>query len=150
MKKFKLNFNSTKDRAGSYVAMQTVADDVALFNKEVNRLLKLDLALPCPTGGKDFDGIANSSEIWFGDDSKPFNTIDINCKVKRVITFAPCSKRLDLLFKLTSLSLCEQFVYSSVITEDKDDWNEAVAMYETLVGSISDNAAKSLGLKKRD
>lgn len=143
----KLSFKSTKDRLNAYKAMRCVADDVLLFHKELNKLNRTDINLPCPDGNEKESGIVNDTILWFGDNSKRCSTMDVNVAKGKERVLTPKSKHLKLLFQLTCLSLCEQFVYTKFHTNE--NFGVAIAMYEDYVGSISHNACKSLGIPEK-
>lgn len=145
-----LKFNSTKERAGAYQSMQHVADDIHMLNKVLNQMFDTDLELPCPSGGKEFTGIANASEIWFGT-TKPFGVIDLHVKQKKSIKIKldGLDEHLTLLIQMAILSLCEQFIYTTFVFDQYDSWTRAINIYEDQLGPISKNAAKALGLKER-
>lgn len=142
-----LNFTNTKSRAKSHVVFATVAEDVHMFNKILNQKRGVDLPLPCPEKTKEqLEGIANSSELWFGEQHK-LGSVNVNVMKKSSQKFFAKDEHLRLLFQLTVLSLCEQFVYCKFATNE--DFSKAVYFYEECLGSISDNSCRALGLKER-
>ncbi len=143
-----LKFSNTKGRALSHKVMQSVAEDVQLFNKITNAKFGLDLPLPCPVGVTDDPvGIANSSELWFGEKRKGFDFVNINVMKDTNLTLYSNVPKTKLLYQLTTLSLCEQFIYTKFSTTE--DFSEAIKIYEDNLGSISKNACESLDLSVR-
>lgn len=144
----RLKFSNTrKNRSASYQAMQLVADDVMHFNRKINRITDSDNNLPCPSPLQDDtspSGIANCSELWFGT-GKQNQTLDLQVNQNKDVLLVTDDKNLNLLFKVTCLSLCEQFIYTKI--ESDENWDEAIALYEDSVGAIPANAAKCLGRK---
>jgi len=128
--------------------MQSVAEDVHMFVKTLNRIKGVDNTLPCPKSwDTEVEGIANSSELWFGVKVGGFDVMDINVMEKKDLTLYSPDPILALLYRLTCLSLAEQFPYVKFSTTE--DFSEAVNIYEDLLGSISKNACESLYLKER-
>lgn len=143
----KINFVNTKQKAGSHLAMQTVADDVEFFNRHLNSIYGADEGLPCPTSTEtDYWGFANCSEIWFGENNKiGLFHVEVMTNNESRVFFA--NDRLKMLAQLVILSLSEQFIYVKFTTDE--DFSAAVEMYEEHLGSISANACNSLGLNPR-
>lgn len=143
----KLHFNNTMARYGAHQKFQLVAEDVTMFNRMLNQKSGKDDLLPCPSSDVEGAcGIANSSELWFGKDING-SVMDINVRQKKTLKLYAQDTKLRLLFQLTCLALCEQFVYTKFETDE--NFNAAVHLYEDTVGSISKNACISLGLKER-
>ena len=143
----KLHFSNPKGRVFSHITFQTVAEDVVTFNKVINQKMGVDFPLPCPNPRFPEDvGLANSSELWFGENDE-MGKIDINVMRNADVTIIVKNERLRLLMQLTVLSLCEGFSRTNFSTNE--DFSEAVEMYESILGSLSDNACKSLGIPFR-
>ena len=143
----KLHFNNTMARNAAHQRFQFVAEDVLMFHRMLNQKNGKDENLPCPSSEVDeASGIANSSELWFGKDING-SVFDLNVRDKKTLELYAHDTRLRMLFQLTCLSLCEQFVYTKFETDE--NFNAAVHLYEESVGSISKNACMSLGLKER-
>lgn len=145
----KIRYTSTKTRRFTHSSLALVAQDVHLWMKTINKIYKLDAELPCPEAiDDDTPGVANESELWFGRNYRG-GYIDLRWDRKEDIYLdAPDDPALKLLFQLTVLSLCEQFIYCKILETD-EDFSRAIKIYENSVGSISDNAARDLGVGKR-
>ena len=141
-----LKLSHKKSRAFAHKALQTVSQDMQTLNVFLNKKDGTDIEFVCPeVHDKELNAVLNESEIWFGRGEHKYNTCDLNWGKKQEIHLKGCDERTDLLFKLLSLAICEQFPKSKFTT--REDFKEAIEIYEYNFGSISNNACKSLGIQ---
>jgi len=145
----KLHYSNGKGKAETHRFFQLVADDVMMFNRYLNGLHGIDEPLPCPIPlNKESEGVANASELWFGEKSSPFHLFPFSLDKKKTLVLISSDKKIKMLYKLAVISVCEQFPFSKI--ETKEDMSEAITIYEELLGSIPDNVARSLNLKPKE
>ena len=144
----KIRFSSTKGVHENLHAMRDVANDITHINRYLNMSEKKDIELPCPDGRRLRSGIAWDGAIWFGRKGQS-QSIDLCYRDDRkdIVLDVPTDDRLNMLFKITCLSLFEHFSYTKIETDE--NFYKAIGIYEQEFGSIPDNAAECFGLAKR-